>query len=155
MSEHSVAHGTFVVERLLQAPAARVFAAFADAGQKRQWFGSPGEQSPRAEFDFRVGGREYSEGAAPNGELYTYDVTYRDIVPDNRIIYTYEMTMNDRRISVSVAAVELFPATEGTRLRITEHGAFLDGLDTVAQREAGTNYLVDQLGAYLAEGQRT
>jgi uncharacterized protein YndB with AHSA1/START domain len=152
MSEHSVSHGTFVVERVFPTAAGKVFAAFASRDQKKQWFGAPGDDNPAAEFDFRVGGREYSEGAAPNGESYTFDVTYRDIVPDNRIIYTYEMTMNGRRISVSVAAVELFPAPNGTRLKVTEHGTFLDGLDTMAQREEGTNFLIDQLGAYLARG---
>jgi len=32
---------------------------------------------------------------------------------------------------------------------LREDGAFLDGLDTSAQREAGTNYLMDQVGLWL------
>ncbi|HET8726058.1 MAG TPA: SRPBCC family protein [Alphaproteobacteria bacterium] len=149
MSEHSVSHGTFVVERVFPVPAGRVFAAFADQEQKRKWFGGPGEDSPVEHFDFRIGGGESSQGKAPDGNHFTFEATYYDIVPDNRIIYAYEMTMNGRRISVSVAAIELFPAPNGTRLKVTEHGAFLDGLDAVGPREEGTNFLIDQLGAYL------
>ena len=39
---------------------------------------------------------------------------------------------------------------EGTRLVLTEQGAFLDGLDYVAQREEGTQQLLDNLGKALA-----
>ena len=80
---------------------------------------------------------------------FIYDVSYRDIVPDNRIIYTYEMHMNGQRISVSVATIEFTPKDGGTRMVLREDGAFLDGLDTSAQREAGTNYLMDQVGLWL------
>lgn len=80
---------------------------------------------------------------------FIYDVSYRDIVPDNRIIYTYEMQMNGKRISVSIATIEFTPTTSGTRMVLREDGAYLDGLDTSAQREAGTNYLMDQVGLWL------
>lgn len=150
MTERSVAHGTFVVERLYPASPARVFSAWSNPDYKRQWFGTPEKDNPAHLFDFKVGGREYNSGKMGD-DVYTYDARYQDIVPDNRIIYTYEMTMNGKRISVSVAAVELTPDGTGTRLKVTEHGAFLDGLDTVGQREAGTNWLMDQLGAWLAK----
>ena len=83
------------------------------------------------------------------GSTYTFDVRYQDIVPDNRIVYTYEMTLNGKRISVSLATIELFATATGTRMKVVEDGAFLDGLDTVKQREDGTNFLLDQLGAAL------
>jgi hypothetical protein len=35
-------------------------------------------------------------------------------------------------------------------MRVTEQGAYLDGLDTPAQREQGTGSLLDRLGALLA-----
>ena len=142
MTERSIAHGTFTVERHYPASPARVFKAWADPKVKAKWFGTSPEDTK--EFDFRVGGREYAEG---NG--FSFDVTYRDIVPDNRIIYTYEMTLGGPKISVSVAAVELRPEGEGTHMIVTEHGCFLDGLDTVTQRQKGTEWLMDQLGEEL------
>ncbi len=148
MTERSIAHGTFTVERNYKHPPAKVFAAWADPAQKRQWFGSPEEGNPKHSFDFRVGGREYNE-AKMGDDNYTFDVRYQDIIADNRIVYTYDMTMNGKRISVSLATIEITPDGSGSRMVVREDGAYLDGLDTPAQREEGTNYLMDQLGAYL------
>ena len=61
----------------------------------------------------------------------TFDATYLDIVPDERIIYAYEMTIDGQRISASLASIELRPVPGGTHLSLTEHGIFLDGLDRV------------------------
>jgi general stress protein 26 len=57
--------------------------------------------------------------------------------------------MDETRISVSPATVELNPEGAGTRLIYTEPGAFLDGHGTPAQRERGTADLLDALGAAL------
>ena len=74
---------------------------------------------------------------------------YQDIIPDQRIVSTYEMLMADTRISVSLATVELTSAGSGTRLVYTEQGAFLDGHDTPAEREHGTRELLEALGAVV------
>jgi hypothetical protein len=60
------------------------------------------------------------------------------------------MHMDGRRISVSLASVELAPEGDGTRLTLTEHGAFLDGLDDPSTRQGGTGSLLDALGEQLA-----
>jgi uncharacterized protein YndB with AHSA1/START domain len=66
-------------------------------------------------------------------------------VPDERIVYTYDMHLDDKRISVSLATVELEPAGGGTRLTFTEQAVYLDGLDTQAEREEGTRELLGNL----------
>jgi uncharacterized protein YndB with AHSA1/START domain len=149
MTERSVEHATFVVERTYDASPARVFAAWADPAAKGRWFGDPDQAAGEFELDFRVGGREFNRGAAPNGQAYTFEAHYQDIVPDERIVYSYEMHLDDKRISVSLGTVELRAAEAGTRLVYTEQGAFLDGLDTPAQREQGTGGLLDALGEEL------
>jgi uncharacterized protein YndB with AHSA1/START domain len=145
MSERSVSHATFVIERTYDAAPARVFAAFADLNSKRRWFGDP-EDSAHTEYalDFRVGGKE-----TIHGNQYTFDAVYQDIVPDQRIVTTYDMHMDGVRISVSLATVELTPAGGGTQLVYTEQGAFLDGLDTPAAREHGTREIFEALNTYL------
>jgi len=149
MTERSIAYGTFVIERNFPVPPARVFAAWSDVKQKAKWFGAPDQDNTPSQFDFRVGGRESSRGDA-GGASFTFDVLYQDIVPDQRIIYTYDMTMNGARISVSLASIELRPEGGGTRLLLTEHGAYLDGLDSNEQRKEGTIFLINQLEKYLA-----
>jgi hypothetical protein len=59
------------------------------------------------------------------------------------------MYMDERKISVSLATFELKAAGSGTRLILTEQGAFLDGYDDAGSRERGTNGLLDALGASL------
>jgi hypothetical protein len=60
------------------------------------------------------------------------------------------MRLDGVKISVSLATVEFKQAGQGTRLLITETGAFLDGYDDAGSREHGTNFLMDLLGASLA-----
>ena len=151
MSNRSVTHSTFVIERDYDVSAARVFAAWADKSAKERWFGpSEGEH----ELDFREGGREHFE-AAVEGAVYSYDALYEDIVRGERIVYTYKMHRDGVRISVSVTTVELLADGDGTHLRYTEQGVFLDGTDTPAAREHGTAELLDKLGEALAQGAAT
>jgi uncharacterized protein YndB with AHSA1/START domain len=149
MTDRSIVHGSFTVERKWKSAPAKVFNAWADPKLKRQWFGSPEEGNASHIFDFKVGGREYTEGPAPDGRFFTFDVRYYDIVPDNRIVYSYDMQLNGERISVSVATVEFRPDGKGTHMIVTEYGAFLDGLDTSEERKRGTEWIMDQLGAWL------
>jgi len=64
-------------------------------------------------FDFREGGRETLVSIFGDGTRFGYYATYTDIVPGERIVYTYEMSMNGQRISVSVATVEIRAAAAG------------------------------------------
>src|SRR5471030_327879 len=100
MRERSVAHASFVIERTYDAPPALVFKAWADPKAKARWFVGPDawEKSDHA-LDFRVGGRERVSGGPPGGPLHVYDALYQDIVPDQRIIISYDMHLDDRRIS--------------------------------------------------------
>lgn len=161
MTDRSVIHDTFSIERNYPAARSRVFAAFASAEAKDAW-GDTGGLEPAEgeagieEFDFRPGGRERFAHKW-QGTSYRYDALYYDIVPDQRIVYSYEMYADGARISVSVATIE-FATIEfansggGTALTWTEQGAYLDGIDgpqAPALREGGTTEMLDGLASYL------
>ncbi|MNI13937.1 hypothetical protein D3C73_671860 [compost metagenome] len=146
MNERFVKHGTFVVERIYAAPPERVYRAWADPIAKAKWFSKPDI------FDFQVGGREYSSGGPPEGPIFTFDASYQELVPEQRIVYTYTLDSGGIRISVSITTVELFKVEGGTKLIFTEQGAFFDGHDTPDIREHGTNIMLDTLGK-VVEGE--
>lgn len=150
MSERNITHGTFHIERLYPHPVERVYAAFATAEGKAGWFGG-GEAQKIIEkvFDFREGGRERFVGRWDSGTVSQFDAVYFDIVPDARIVYAYEMHIDGTKISVSLATIEFKPTAGGTRLLLSETGAFLDGYDDAGSREHGTNFLMDRVGEYL------
>jgi uncharacterized protein YndB with AHSA1/START domain len=132
-----------------------VFDAFATEAGKDGWFTAPNDAWDIAEraMDFRVGGRERLVGKWKSGMVTEFDATYFDIIPGARIVYTYEMRLDGRKISVSLATFEFKAvAGGGTRLVQTEQGAFLDGYDDNGSREQGSNEIIDKLSAYLAAG---
>lgn len=144
-------HDSFIIERTLKHAPARVFNAFADPAAKQKWFANgPGLKVLIRELDFRVGGLERTKGLwAEKGVTSDFENYYHDIVPNERIVYSYRMRLNDKIISVSMATIEFTPAGAGTKLKITEQAAYLDGFEDGGGREEGTNKLIDQLVASL------
>jgi uncharacterized protein YndB with AHSA1/START domain len=151
MTETSVQHDTFVLERTYPATPARVFTAWSDPAAKAVWFtGSDDFTASDYELDFRVGGREFTRGADPsNGDVYTYEARFEDIVENARIVYSYYMLRGDVRMSVSVTTVELRADGDGTQLVLTEHGAYLDGQDKPEFRQEGVGEQLNALGKLL------
>jgi len=146
MIKRAAVHDTFVINRSFSFGRELVFAAWASLEGKSRWFVGPGGwQQKSREMDFRVGGSERVVGGKPGGRISTFAAHYYDIVPNERIVYAYEMYLDDVRISVSVATVEFKEQRGGTLLVITEQGVFLDEFDDARGREHGTLILVDQL----------
>lgn len=142
----SVTHASFTITRHWKASPARVFAAFADQQKKDLWFGGGAEWTPVSRsFDFREGGKEHAAGRWKSGVVSKFDCIYLDIVPNQRIIYSYVMHLDDRKISVSQQTIELHADGEGTKFVLTEYGDYLDGYDDAGSREHGTNFLMDAL----------
>lgn len=151
MSERTTKHDTFVIERKFPQAPERVFNAFANPAAKARWFSGPPDQWTQTlrEFNFRIGGRERLIGAWAGGKVSSFDSVYQDIVPNERIIYSYAMQIDGVPISVSLATVEFKRAGKGTRLVITEQGAFLDAFQDGGGREHGTRALLERLAASL------
>ncbi|HET6762975.1 MAG TPA: SRPBCC family protein [Longimicrobiaceae bacterium] len=145
MADRTTVHATFVLERTYEAAPARVYAAWADPASKARWFSC----HPEYHMDFRVGGTEMSRGGEPGGPVYTTNIRFHDIVPGERIVYTYDVLRDDQRMSVSMATVEFAPEGGGTRMTFTDQGVYLDGLDTPEPREFGTRTGLDRLDAEL------
>ncbi|HEY0719924.1 MAG TPA: SRPBCC family protein [Gammaproteobacteria bacterium] len=147
MTTHTTIHCSFSIERHLSAPPAQVFNAWATPELKKRWFCGPEEWSSIGyQLDFRVGGNEHLVSGPAQGPMHVYDAHIEDIVPNERIVYSYDMSLDDeRRVSVSLATIELEPEGDGTRLVFTEEDVFLDDAYEEMSREQGTRLLLDQL----------
>ena len=91
--------------------------------------------------------RAFGEG----GVVSTFDAVYHDVIANDRLVYSYTMHLDDKKISVSLATIQLRSENAGTALTVTEQGAFLDGYDDAGSREQGTGHLLDALGESLRE----
>ena len=150
MTERTVTHAIFTLERTYPHALKRVFDAFATEEGKSRWFSASGEWTRiERSFDFREGGEERLKGRWPSGMVSDFHARYLDILPNERIVYVYEMRQNENKISASLATLEFKPAQGGTRLVLTEQGAFLDGYDDAGSRERGTAELLERVGKSL------
>jgi uncharacterized protein YndB with AHSA1/START domain len=152
MTKHSAEHGIFTIARRIDAPVALVFKAWADKSHKARWFKGPdGWTEEIREQDFRVGGNDRLKGIHPGGRQSDFLAQYRDIVPNARIVYVYDMMLNGAKISTSLATVEFARDGDGTNLTVTEQGVFFDGYQDNGSREHGTGVLMDRLAESLSE----
>lgn len=159
MSKNEIVHDTFVIERTYPVSPERVFAAFAEDSVKRRWFLEKGlGQVDTYENDFRIGGKETSRfhfvGDVPNGPpagtQMGNDTVYMDIVPNERIVFAYSMLVGDRRMSTSLATIQLRAEGKGTRLVFTEQAAFFDPSDGPKLRKDGWTQLLGKIDHAIA-----
>jgi uncharacterized protein YndB with AHSA1/START domain len=154
MKSQSVRHGSFSIERVYRASPARSFAAWADPELKARWFTGPADRwTPvKRELDFRVGGRELQHGRFKEGWESVFRAYYHVIVPEQRLVYAYDMHVMDKHLSVSLATVEFSPTREGgTRMTFTEQAAFLNDDFDLKSREDGTAGLMANFTAAVEE----
>jgi len=145
MTQRSVTHAIFTLERSYRHPVKRVFDAFATLEGKEAWFGGGGWTPLERAFDFREGGEERDVGRWTDGTVSDFHARYLDIIPNERIVYVYEMRINGTKISASLASIEFKATAAGTDLKLTEQGAFLDGYDDAGSRERGTIELLEAM----------
>jgi uncharacterized protein YndB with AHSA1/START domain len=147
MSEHTIVHNTFTLERSFALPATLVFEAWADPKIKVRWFaGNPADY----EMDFRPGGLE-TNSAEHEGKRITWETLYREIIPGERIVYTSVLAEDGTVATVSMTTVEFLGEKDSTRVVLVEAGAYLDGRELPAWREQGTGDWLDALVRHLDE----
>jgi uncharacterized protein YndB with AHSA1/START domain len=148
--ERSQIHATFVIERSYPVPVSAVWHALSDNDARDQWFGGGAKfDVDEKSHDFRVGGHGVESGQWHGGPTSRFVSTYTDIVDEQRMVFAYDMWVDDRHMSTSLTTIAVEPDADGTRLTYTEQGVHLDGLDTVEGREEGTRGLLDTLGSFL------
>lgn len=148
--ESAIIHSTFRVTRHYSRTPSRVFRAFADKEEVRRWR-VEGDAFNIHEFsyDFKVGGGEVTRFAFGEGPEIRLDAQFQDIVPDERIVFSYRMAAGANPMSVSLTTVEMRASGTGTDLVYTEQGVYFGGAEEAKGREEGTRFLLENLARTL------
>ena len=137
---------SLTIKRRFNAPPAKVFAAWTDPEKVKRWMG-PGEiKTVRAENDLRVGGRYHIGMLTPAGEAHDVSGVYREIVPNQKLVYSWAWKSTPER--ESLVTVTFKEEGGGTLLTLT-HEQFFDEAARDSH-EGGWNGALVKLEKYLA-----
>ena len=132
------------LRRTFSAPPERVFRAWTEPQEMKQWWG-PGEYSaPQVEVDLRVGGRFRIAMKPPEGELFYLGGEYREVVPPKRLVFTWQWEGDPVETLVTLEFLDLGGMTE----LIVTHERFPDEEQCQRHRE-GWNATLEKLPRVL------
>jgi uncharacterized protein YndB with AHSA1/START domain len=76
------------IRRRFAAPPARIFAALTTPDLLRRWMSAAGRQLVECQVDLRPGGTYRYVFRASNGKAFAMSGTYREVVPQRRLVHT-------------------------------------------------------------------
>ena len=133
------------IVRRIKAPPARVYAAITTPELMLQWWGPDAGPTLRAEADVRPGGRFSIVFRLLNGDEHNPAGVYREVVPDRKLVFTWEWPGMPER--ASLVTFLLKPLDGGTELTLT-HERLPDEAARVSH-ERGWSGLLDKLTVFL------
>jgi uncharacterized protein YndB with AHSA1/START domain len=137
---------SLTLKRRLNAPPAKVYGAWTDPAQIMRWFGPEQAEMLRAEANARAGGRYRIVFRTPDGEEHDVSGVYREVVPNQKLVFTWAWRSTPER--ESLVTVALKRDGDGTVLTLT-HEQFFDEAARDRHRTGWTGAL-DKLEQYFA-----
>jgi len=138
------------IKRVIKAPRDRVYAAWIDPSQMKQWFGPVDVKTNNLLVDARVGGEFRWDLTNADGEEMTMLGEFRELQPGRKIVFTWQWQDDaDWADHVSVVTVNLSDRDDGTELRLTH-----ENLPNEKSRDGhnrGWNSALDKLENFVAE----
>jgi uncharacterized protein YndB with AHSA1/START domain len=140
-----------ILKRLVEAPVNEVFRAWTDPALIRRWLAPDPYEVCEVEADVRPGGRYSIVVREPNGRLHKTTGTYREVVPDRRLVKTwfYEGPFGPDE-TPSIVTVELREVSPG-RTELTLTHAQLRDEDAAKRVGSGWALCFDKLEAITGE----
>jgi uncharacterized protein YndB with AHSA1/START domain len=137
---------SLTIKRRLKAPPAKVYAAWTDPEKVKGWMGPSEMKASHVECDLRVGGRYRWVMTAPSGEQHDVRGVYRELVPNEKLVFTWAWISTPER--ESLVTVLLKPDGDGTLLTLT-HEQFFDE-DARDRHNYGWNGALDKMEKMFA-----
>ena len=146
MATQTAVKPSLTLKRRLNAPPAKVFAAWTDPEKIKCWFGPPGVETLTAESDARVGGRYRILARSPDGEQHDVSGTYREVTPNEKLVFSWMWrTMPERE---SLVTVTFKRDGDGTLLTLLHEQFFDEGARD--RHRSGWTATLDKLERYFA-----
>jgi uncharacterized protein YndB with AHSA1/START domain len=142
-----VTRPSLTIKRRLNAPPAKVYAAWTNPQKMTRWFGPANARigSVQAEIDARIGGR-FRISFSTDDEYYEAGGVYREVVPNQRLVFSWAWHSTPER--ESQVTISLKPDGDGTLLTL-HHEQFFDSAARDGH-ERGWTGMLDNLEKYIA-----
>jgi len=135
------------IVRKIKASPARIFRAITEPRQMMQWWGPDAGPTLRAEADVRPGGRFSIVFRMLNGDEHNPTGVYRDVIPDRKLVFTWEWPGMPERQSLVTFLLEPFDG--GTELTLIHEQ--LPDEEARGSHAAGWNGFLDKLSSFLGD----
>lgn len=137
---------SLVIRRRINASPGKIFAAWTQPEKMMRWWGTKDAVTLRAEADLRPGGCYAVGFRTPDGEEHDVAGTYREIVKDHKLVFTWAWRSTPERESLVTILIE--PDGAGAWLTL-RHEQFFD-MTARDNHEGGWNASLDRLEAFVA-----
>jgi uncharacterized protein YndB with AHSA1/START domain len=138
-----------VISRIFDAPRSLVFKAWTQPEHLARWWGPKGFTLVVCEMDVRPGGAWFRRMRSPEGAEYVKRGIYREIVPPERIVFTYVNEDADGSLGPETMVTVTFEDV-GARTRLTLHHAGFDSIPSRDGHEGGWNSALERFAEHLA-----
>ena len=139
-----------VISRVLNAPRARIYAAWTEPEHLFRWWGPHGFTVLSAELDGRAGGGWRVRMRSPEGRQHTSKGIYRELVPPERLVFTFAWEGDEDREPGHETLVTLSFIEEGGKTRMTLRQAVFASTESRDGHEEGWSEAFERLAEHLA-----
>jgi uncharacterized protein YndB with AHSA1/START domain len=148
MNERTAEKTSLEVTRFINASPARIYKAWTDPAQLRQWFGPENVRTRNITADVHVGGKYRWDLTSPEGEEMSAFGEYKELVPGKKIVFTWQWDDDEAwENRTSVVTIELFERGGGTELRLRHEQ--LPSQESRDRHNEGWNSLLARLEQFL------
>ena len=138
------------IKRFINAPRDRVYAAWTDPTQLKEWWGPEGVRTRVLVIDARVGGKYRWDLINQEGEEMSVFGEYRELIPGKKVVFTWKWDDDEAwENRSSVVSVEFSDRDGGTELRLTH--VQLPSEASRDRHNEGWNSVLDRLEKFFSK----
>ena len=148
MNEKTAEQTSLEIIRFINVPPARVYTAWTDPAQLKEWWGPEDVRTRSLTADVRVGGKYRWDLTSPQGEEMSAFGEYRELIPGKKIVFTWKWDDDEAwQHRTSIVTVEFSDRGGGTEL-FFKHDQ-LPSQESRDRHNEGWNSILDRLEKFL------